>query len=144
MSISNRPFLKPSDIPAASDLDVVLFGPFWPFANGRGPVELVMMTLDYRQATQIPFVRAAHVDEDLEAGVSLQLQRFGRPFSLKICGEGWIRIETQLGNDLTAWPGHPIRLYRAGKVLGSKQAVEYVGVRALTRDQRIAAYGGLA
>lgn len=150
MSVNDRPFLKPDDIPALGDLDVVLFVPFWPFANGkRGPVELVMMTVEYSRILE-------HLDSfdadpkvvigaDYDMRISTEIRRHGRPFSLKICGEGWIRIEQQLGKDLTTWPGCPLRLFRARKVLtGSKRSVDYIGVRAMTRPQRVAAFGRLA
>lgn len=39
--------------------------------------------------------------------------RATRPFSLRICGEGWIRLEKQLGADVTAWPNREVALKRA-------------------------------
>lgn len=72
----------------------VLCGPFHAYAGGRAdaPIELVF-----------------GFESEYFAGEM-------RPFSLRICGEGWIRIEKQLGRNVLDWPGKRIALkYARGR-----------------------------
>lgn len=130
-SPSRGRFLSPRDISLQVDSVVMLLPPFWAFANApRGPVELVMMTLSVDRAREVgtkPILLAEVATRD------------GRPLSLKVCGEGWIRIEAQLGRDVTNWSGGVVALTR-----GQKQGHDYIAVRELTKDQRRELFGDLA
>lgn len=118
MRTTNK-FLRPSDV--ATDRDVVLVAPFWGYSNRRYLVELVMMTVD------LVYVSTARTrDEVFNAA-----HAHGRPFSLKICGQGWIRLEQQLGRDLFRWENRGVSLVRA-----TKGRYDYIAVRELDKVER--------
>lgn len=145
-------YLSVADIPVDRDLAVVLDAPFRGFANRRAAPEIVMCVVSVDRVLanlggyeREPNGRAAVVG-DYDFRVSTAFEEFGRPWSLKFCGEGYIRIERQLGRDLFAWSRRAVALYRGRVERGrsDRKPHDYIAVRPMSPRERAAAFGVLA
>lgn len=141
MSANNRPFMRPVDV--VEPLDVVLVAPFRAFANratndhnqhANSLVEMVFGAVPLVDVVDVSAVNELFSIAD----------RVARPFSLKICGEGWIRLERQLGRDVCAWENRGVTLYRASLTKGRSRPFDYIGVRPWSVDQRAERFGRFA